>query len=130
VKKAGIYEGASNPDSAEANYLIALNYDATNISAWNNLSLIYYNRNDITKAINTLEKGLKVNEENITLLESCAVISFLTKDNQKAIAYGLRGLKSDSSSKKIIGVLADANHAIGNDAEVQKYQRMMSALGN
>jgi len=101
VKKAGIYEGASNPDSAEANYMMALNYDATNISAWNNLSLIYYNRNDITKAINTLEKGLKVNTENITLLESCAVISFLTKDNQKAIAYGLRGLKSDSSSKKI-----------------------------
>ncbi len=130
VKKAGIYEGASNPDSAEANYMMALNYDATNISAWNNLSLIYYNRNDITKAINTLEKGLKVNTENITLLESCAVISFLTKDNQKAIAYGLRGLKSDSSSKKIIGVLADANHAIGNDAEVQKYQRMMSAIGN
>ena len=130
VKKAGIYEGASNPDSAEANYMMALKYDTTNALAWNNLGLIYYNKNDISKAISTLEKGLMANEENITLLESCAVISFLTKDNQKAIAYGLRGLKSDSSSKKIIGVLADANHAIGNDAEVQKYQQMMSALGN
>jgi len=130
VNKAGIYEGASNPDSAEANYMMALKYDTTNVLAWNNLALIYYNKNDISKAISTLEKGLIANAENITLLESCAVISFLTKDNQKAIAYGLRGLKSDAQSKKIIGVLADANHAIGNDAEVQKYQRMMNSIGN
>lgn len=41
-----------------------------------------------------------------------------------------RGLKSDAQSKRIIGVLADANHALGKDNEVQKYQRMMNALGN
>ena len=129
-KKAAIFESESKTDSAEANYMLALKYDTTNVLAWNNLSLIYYNRNDFSSAFTILEKGLKSNEENITLLESCAVYSFLTKDYQKAIAYGLRGLKADSSSKKIIGVLADANHALGNDAEVQKYQRMMSVLGN
>ncbi|MFM7016146.1 MAG: tetratricopeptide repeat protein [Bacteroidota bacterium] len=113
-----------------ANYTKALSYDSLNTNAWNSLSLIYYNRNDLSNAYAVLEKGLKANGENITLLETCAVIAFLSKDNQKAIAYGLRGLKVDSQSKRIIGVLADANHAIGNDAEVQKYQRMMNALGN
>lgn len=129
-KKASIFEGQSNADSAIANYTKALSYDSSNTNAWNSLSLIYYNRNDLSNAYAILEKGLKANGENITLLETCAVISFLSKDNQKAIAYGLRGLKVDSQSKRIIGVLADANHAIGNDTEVQKYQRMMNALGN
>ncbi|MFM7015495.1 MAG: tetratricopeptide repeat protein [Bacteroidota bacterium] len=130
AKKASAFESASNSDSAEANYKVALTYDVTNITAWNNLGLIYYNRNNASEAIKQLEKGLTANPENITLLESCAVMSFLTNNYQQAIAYGLRGLKADGQSKKIIGVLADANHALGNDAEVQKYQRMMSALGN
>lgn len=129
-KKGTIFENQSNTDSAEVNYKLALSYDSTNINAWNSLALISYNKNDLSKSLEILEKGLKVNGENIILLETCAVISFLSKDNQKAIAYGLRGLKVDAQSKRIIGVLADANHAIGNDAEVQKYQRMMNALGN
>jgi len=110
------------------NYNTALRYDSSNISVWNSIALIYYNQKDLKNAIATLEKGIKSNGENILLLESCAVMSFLSNDYQNAIAYGLRGLKVDSQSKKIIGVLADANHAIGNDTEVQKYQQMMNAL--
>lgn len=127
-KKASVFESKSEIDSALKNYNKALLYDSTNTSAWNSIALLYYNKKDITNAMATLEKGLKANGENIILLESCAVISFLSNDNQNAIAYGLRGLKIDSQSKKIIGVLADANHAIGNNTEVLKYQQMMNAL--
>ncbi len=127
-KKASYFENKSAIDSAIANYNKSLLYDSTNINAWDSLALIYYNQKDLLKAIATLNKGLKANGENITLLETCAVMYFLSKDNQNAIAYGLRGLKVDAQSKKIIGVLADANHAIGNDAEVHKYQQMMNTL--
>ena len=127
-KKASVFESKSELDSALKNYNKALLYDSTNTSAWNSIALLYYNKKDITNAMATLEKGLKANGENIILLESCAVISFLSNDNQNAIAYGLRGLKIDSQSKRIIGVLADANHAIGNNTEVLKYQQMMNAL--
>ena len=128
IKKASINVNQSNIDSAESNYKMALSYDPTNVLAWNNLGLIYYNRASVSKAIALLEKGLKANPENITLLETCAVISFLTKDYQKAIEFGLRGFKVNPQSKKIIGVLADANHALGNNAEVLKYQGIMSTL--
>lgn len=127
-KIASYFESKSAIDSAIANYNNSLLYDSSNIIAWNSMALIYYNQEDLSKAIATLDKGLKANGENITLLETCAVMCFLSKDNQNAIAYGLRGLKVDAQSKKIIGVLADANHAIGNDAEVQKYQQMMNTL--
>ncbi len=128
MKKASIYVNESKIDSAESNYQMALKYDSTNVIAWNNLGLIYYNRAAISKAFTVLEKGLKANPEGIILLETCAVISFLTKDYQKAIAYGLMGFKINPKSKKIIGVLADANHAIGNNAEVSKYQGVMNTL--
>jgi tetratricopeptide (TPR) repeat protein len=128
IKKASIYVNESKIDSAESNYQMALSYDPTNVVAWNNLGLIFYNRANLSNAIAVLEKGLKANPENITLLETCAVISFLSKDYQKAIEYGLRGLKIDAQSKKLIGVLADANHAIGNNTEVLKYQQIMNTL--
>jgi tetratricopeptide (TPR) repeat protein len=127
-KKATQFEVSKMTDSAEANYKIALQYNSSNSLASNNLALLYYNRNNPAEAITILKQAIKTDPKNISLIESIAAIFFLTQDYKSAIEFGSMGLNIDPRSKKIIGVLADANHALGNNDEVLKYQNMMNAL--
>ncbi len=127
-KKATQFEVSKMIDSAEANYKIALQYNPSNSLASNNLALISYNKNNIVEAINILKQAIKKDSTDITLVESLSAIFFLTQDYKSAIEYGIIGLNINPQSRKIIGVLADANHALGNNDEVAKYQNMMNAI--
>jgi tetratricopeptide (TPR) repeat protein len=127
-KKATQFEVSKMIDSAEANYKIALQYNPSNSLASNNLALISYNKNNIVEAINILKQAIKKDSTDITLVESLSAIFFLTQDYKSAIEYGTIGLSINPQSRKIIGVLADANHALGNNEEVVKYQNMMSTI--
>ena len=93
-----------------------------------NLALSYFKRNNSFDAFDILKKAIKYEPKNVTLLETISAMYFLNKEYNSAIAFGTMGLKIDPQSKKIIGVLADANHAIGKNDEVVKYQNMMNSL--
>ncbi len=127
-KKATQFEVSKMIDSAETNYKNALKYNPMNNLASTNLALSYFKRNNSFDAFDILKKAIKYEPKNVTLLETISAMYFLNKEYNSAIAFGTMGLKIDPQSKKIIGVLADANHAIGKNDEVVKYQNMMNSL--
>ncbi len=102
------------PDSAIVEYKIALGLDARNSYALNNLSNIYVSQKKYDKALETIDRSLKLypNDENLLLKKSS--ILFDAGNVEDAIVVSKKLVQKKPNNSKYLGIYIDQSMAAGS----------------
>lgn len=102
------------PDSAIVEYKIALGLDARNSYALNNLSNIYVAQKNYDKALETIDRSLKLypNDENLLLKKSS--ILFDAGNVEDAIVVSKKLVQKKPNNSKYLGIYIDQSMAAGS----------------
>lgn len=109
---------------ALAHYNEALKYTPQNAKVRKKLSALYYGKGDVRKAVDLLQKGISLENDNISL--RLALAKLLTKEKQQAAALSAVAAMLDNASVEYLslrGALAQKN---SQDAmAMESYQKLV-----
>lgn len=89
-------------NDAIKHYLMAIEADATLVSAYYNIALIYYNTNQIDAAIKNFEKVVELESENACAYNNLGVLYYSKELLQEAEAYFKKTLSLDPNYEEAI----------------------------
>jgi tetratricopeptide (TPR) repeat protein len=125
LKKGSALERSGDIAGAIAYYRKSFSFDSTDIAPLNAIALTYGNRQRYDSATVWLQAALRLQPNDRTTIENAAVIAFFEKRYDASIALAGKSISLFGNSKRMLGVMADSYHALGNDSAVARYVQLI-----
>jgi tetratricopeptide (TPR) repeat protein len=116
-------------DSALTSYRHCLEYDPSNVMAYNNIASIHAGRSSFDSCLFYLKRAYALDTRNMMVIENIGAVSYLAKDYAQGIEFAGRALQLNPGAMKSLNTMVNCYSALGRSGEAEQYRKQLSVYG-